>query len=199
MAGRPLQLDFVTSAPTLHDLPDSVSDVAVAGRSNVGKSSLINALANRKQLAAVSGTPGRTRLLNAFRLSEGPEPRPLLVDLPGYGYAKVPKAVKDTWGPMIEGYLTGREQLAMVVVLVDGEVGPTRSDLELLDWLRHEVIPHSVVATKHDKVKSSGRDRRRRELAARCDLEPRDVLWVSATRGVNIDVLRDRVRTWLLG
>ena len=199
MAGRPLQLEFVTSAPTLRDLPDSASDVAVVGRSNVGKSSLINALANRKQLAAVSGTPGRTRLLNAFRLAEGPEPRPLLVDLPGYGYAKVPKAVRDTWGPMIEDYLTGRGQLAMVVVLLDGEVGPTASDLELLDWLRHEALPHSVVATKHDKVKSSRRDRRRRELAADCDLEPRDVLWVSATKGVNIDLLRDRVRTWLLG
>ena len=199
MAGRPLQLEFVTSAPTLRDLPDSASDVAVVGRSNVGKSSLINALANRKQLAAVSGTPGRTRLLNAFRLAEGPEPRPMLVDLPGYGYAKVPKAVRDTWGPMIEDYLTGREQLAMVVVLLDGEVGPTTSDLELLDWLRHETLPHSVVATKHDKVKSSRRDRRRRELAADCDLEPRDVLWVSATKGVNIDLLRERVRTWLLG
>jgi GTP-binding protein len=173
--------------------------VAVVGRSNVGKSSLINALANRKQLAAVSRTPGRTRLLNAFRLAEGPEPRPLLVDLPGYGYAKVPKAVRDTWGPMIEDYLTGRGQLAMVVVLLDGEVGPTASDLELLDWLRHEALPHSVVATKHDKVKSSRRDRRRRELAADCDLEPRDVLWVSATKGVNIDLLRERVRTWLLG
>jgi GTP-binding protein len=199
VAGRPLQLEFVTSAPTLRDLPDSASDVAVVGRSNVGKSSLINALANRKQLAAVSGTPGRTRLLNAFRLAEGPEPRPMLVDLPGYGYAKVPKAVRDTWGPMIEDYLTGREQLAMVVVLLDGEVGPTTSDLELLDWLRHEALPHSVVATKHDKVKSSRRDRRRRELAADCDLEPRDVLWVSATKGVNIDLLRERVRTWLLG
>ena len=118
MAGKPLGLEFVTSAPTLDELPDSVADVAVVGRSNVGKSSLINALANRKQLAAVSGTPGRTRLLNAFRLAEGPEPRPLLVDLPGYGYAKVPKAVKDTWGPMIEGYLTGRGQLAMVLVLL---------------------------------------------------------------------------------
>jgi GTP-binding protein len=199
VAGRPLQLEFVTSAPTLRDLPDSASDVAVVGRSNVGKSSLINALANRKQLAAVSGTPGRTRLLNAFRLAEGPEPRPMLVDLPGYGYAKVPKAVRDTWGPMIEDYLTGREQLAMVVVLLDGEVGPTTSDLELLDWLRHEALPHSVVATKHDKVKSSRRDRRRRELAADCDLGPRDVLWVSATKGVNIDLLRERVRTWLLG
>ena len=146
----------------------------------------------------MSGTPGRTRLLNAFRLAEGPEPRPLLVDLPGYGYAKVPKAVKDTWGPMIERYLTEREQLSMVLVLLDGEVGPTRSDLDLLEWLRHEVLPHSVVATKHDKVKSSKRDKRRKELASRCELEPRDVLWVSATKGVNVDLLRERVRGWLL-
>ncbi|MGI9576866.1 MAG: ribosome biogenesis GTP-binding protein YihA/YsxC [Microthrixaceae bacterium] len=199
MKSKPLQLDFVTSAPSAAELPDAIADLAVVGRSNVGKSSLINALANRKQLAAVSGTPGRTRLLNAFRLQEGPEPRPLLVDLPGYGYAKVPRAVKDTWGPMIEGYLTTRDDLAMVAVLLDGEVGPTKSDLELLDWLRHELIPHSVIATKHDKVKSSKRDKRRKELAARCDLEPRDVLWVSATKGVNIDLLRERVRTWLLG
>lgn len=198
MAGKPLQLEFVTSAPSVDKVPEAIADVAVVGRSNVGKSSLINALANRKQLAAVSGTPGRTRLLNAFRLAEGPEPRPLLVDLPGYGYAKVPKAVKDTWGPMIEEYLTQREQLAMVMVLLDGEVGPTRSDLDLLEWLRHEVIPHSVVATKHDKVKSSKRDKRRKDLAAGCELEPRDVLWVSATKGVNIDLLRERVRGWLL-
>jgi GTP-binding protein len=194
----PLALRFVTSAPSAEHLPDSPAEVAVAGRSNVGKSSLINALANRRQLAEVSKTPGRTRLLNAFALDEGPEPRATLVDLPGYGYAKVPAHVRAGWGPMIEAYLTGREQLRMVLVLVDGEVGPTKLDLGMLEWVRHEQLPHSVVATKHDKVKSSRRDARRRELAARCDLEPRDVLWVSAAKGVNIDILRTRVRAWLL-
>ncbi len=196
-AASPLQLRFVTSAPDLEHLPDSPREVAVAGRSNVGKSSLINALANQRQLAEVSKTPGRTRLLNAFAVHQGPEPPPLVVDLPGYGYAKVPHHVKDTWGPMIEDYLVGREQLAMVMVLVDGEVGPTKLDLGMLDWVRHEAIPHSVIATKHDKVKSSRRDKRRKELAADCNLEPRDVLWVSTAKGVNIDILRTRIRSWL--
>jgi len=194
----PLALRFVTSAPSAAHLPDSPAEVAVAGRSNVGKSSLINALANRKRLAEVSKTPGRTRLLNAFALDEGPEPRATLIDLPGYGYANVPARVKAGWGPMIEDYLTGRGQLTMVMVLLDGEIGPTKLDLGMLDWVRHEQLPHSVVATKHDKVRSSKRDRRRRDLAVQCDLEPRDVLWVSAAKGVNIDTLRRRVRSWLL-
>ncbi len=87
----------------------------------------------------------------------------------------------------------------MVLVLVDGEVGPTALDLGMLEWVRHNEIPHSVIATKHDKVKSSKRNRRRSEVAERCDLEPADVLWVSAARNVNIDLLRARVRAWLSG
>jgi GTP-binding protein len=160
---------------------------------------LINALANRRDLAQTSKTPGRTRLLNAFELAEGPEPHPGLVDLPGYGYAKVPKHVKNTWGPMIEEYLLEREQLMMVLLLIDGEVGPTELDRGMLEWVRHNLVPHSVIATKHDKVRSSNRDKRRRQLAARCDLEVRDVLWVSAAKGINIDILRGRVRNWLSG
>ncbi len=194
---RPLKLQFSTSAPHVGALPATRAEVAFAGRSNVGKSSLINALANRRDLAQTSKTPGRTRLLNAFTLVEGTEPHAGVVDLPGYGYAKVPNHVKDTWGPMIEDYLLERAQLAMVLVLVDGEVGPTQLDLGMLDWVRDSQVPHSVIATKHDKVRSSTRTKRRRELAAKCELEPRDVLWVSAAKGVNIDVLRGRVREWI--
>ena len=202
-SSSPLPLEFVTSAPSVQELPDSPAEVAVAGRSNVGKSSLINALANRRQLAQTSKTPGRTRLLNTFELREaGPkadaEARSTLVDLPGYGYANVPANIKAQWGPMIEDYLIEREPLNMLLVLVDGEIGPTKLDLGMLDWVRHNQIPHSVIATKHDKVRSSGRDKRRRELAARCDLETGDVLWVSAAKGVNVDTLRSRVRSWLL-
>ena len=117
----PLQLTFVTSAKRHSDLPDSPCEVALVGRSNVGKSSLINALANRRQLARVSNTPGRTQLLNLFTLPTGGT----LMDLPGYGYAAVPGREKAGWQAMIEGYLLERECLDLVLVLVDGEIGPT--------------------------------------------------------------------------
>jgi len=190
---RPLELTFVTSADRLERLPETRAEVAVVGRSNVGKSSLINALANRKALANVSKTPGRTQLLNCFALPDGAT----LVDCPGYGYAKVSKAKRADWGQMIERYLVGREALRMVMVLVDGEVGPTKLDQSILEWLREEGLPHQVVATKHDKVKAKVREKRKRELAAGCGLEPGDVVWVSAERSVGIDRLRDLVRLWL--
>ena len=191
--GQPLQLSFVTSADRLDRLPPTTAEVAVVGRSNVGKSSLLNALANQKGLAKTSKTPGRTQLLNCFELREGGT----VVDCPGYGYAKAPRQVRDAFGPMIEGYLLGREELTMVAVLVDGEIGPTKLDVQLLDWLRAEALPHTVIATKHDKVKSSARERRKRDLAHGCGLDRGDVVWVSAAKGVNVDRLRDLFRMWL--
>jgi GTP-binding protein len=98
---------------------------------------------------------------------------------------------------MIEGYLLGREELVSILVLVDGEIGPTPLDVQMVEWLAHHERPYTVIATKHDKVKSSSRDKRKRELAAGLDLEPRDVVWVSAAKGVNIDHLRGMVRQWL--
>ena len=97
---------------------------------------------------------------------------------------------------MIEGYLLGRENLVMVFVLVDGEIGPTKLDVQMLEWLRYNVVPHTVVATKMDKVKSSKRTTRRKELAAGCLLDLGDIVWVSATKGDGIDTLRSLVRTW---
>jgi len=110
------------------DLPELAVEVAVVGRSNVGKSSLINALANHKNLAKVSKTPGRTQLINLFSLSDSTG----VVDLPGYGYAAVPGRVKAGWGKMIESYLVERESLAEVLVLVDGEIGPTKLDVQMI-------------------------------------------------------------------
>jgi GTP-binding protein len=189
----PLELRFVTSADRLERLPESPAEVAVVGRSNVGKSSLINALAKRDGLANTSKTPGRTQLLNCFALPAGET----VVDCPGYGYAKVSKAQRAQMAAMIERYLTDREPLEMVMVLVDGEVGPTELDQSMLAWLRGESLPHQVVATKHDKVKAAQREKRKRQLAAGCDLDPGDVVWVSAHRNVGIDRLRDLVRLWL--
>lgn len=193
MSGPPLRLHFVTSAAEVADLPASPAEVAVVGRSNVGKSSLLNALAGQRALARTSKAPGRTRLLNCFATDGGAT----LVDLPGYGYAKVPARDREAWERRMHAYLRHREPLVMTLLLIDGEVGPTRLDQQMLAWLREHDVPFTVVATKHDKVTSSRRQRRRRELAAGCDLEPGEVVWVSAERGVNVDRLRGLVGAWL--
>jgi GTP-binding protein len=189
-----LPLRFVTSAQTLAQLPRTRAEVAVVGRSNVGKSSLLNALAGAKDVAKVSSKPGRTQLLNCFATDGGAT----LVDLPGYGYASsASKTTRAGWKRRMDRYLLERDGLVLTLLLVDGEIGPTRTDLEFLAWLRAHAVPLQVVATKHDKVKPSQRQRRERDLAAACDLPPSEVVWVSATKGVGLDRLRDLVRTAL--
>ena len=192
MAG-PLQLEFVLSAKRGVDLPDSPAEIAVVGRSNVGKSSLINALANRKQLARVSNTPGRTQLINLFVLPNGAT----VVDLPGYGYAAVPTREKATWQAMIEGYLLGRDPLQALLLLVDGEIGPTKLDLQMLEWVYANAIPTVVVATKSDKVRPSRLAGRKQQVSRACNLEERDVFWVSASKGTGLDPLRAHIGTLL--
>jgi len=189
----PLQLTFVTSAKRHTDLPDSPCEIALVGRSNVGKSSLINALANHRQLAKVSNTPGRTQLINQFVLPNGGT----VVDLPGYGYAKVPGRERAGWQAMIEGYLLEREELELVFVLVDGEIGPTKLDVQMLDWLRASDVPHTVVATKLDKVKPSKLATRKRDLAKGCQLDQGDIIWVSAAKGTGIEQLIKHVTALL--
>lgn len=189
----PLALDFVTSAANVAQLPDSPAEIAFVGRSNVGKSSLINALANRKALARVSKTPGRTQLLNLFVLPNGAT----VVDLPGYGFANAPKAVRNQWGAMIHNYLLQREALRCVMVLVDGEIGPTKLDIEMLEWLSDNQLRVAIVATKHDKVKASVRQKRKKELAEKCGVEGNAISWVSAAKNVGIVELRATVRELL--
>ncbi|CAN5794094.1 ribosome biogenesis GTP-binding protein YihA/YsxC [soil metagenome] len=188
----PLPLDFLMSAGDVRALPDSPAELAVVGRSNVGKSSLLNALGRRKVVARVSKTPGRTRMLNCFEMDDA-----TVVDCPGYGYAAVPARVRDSWQQMMEEYLLTRKPLVMILVLVDGEVGPTKLDVQMLDWLRANGRAHTVVATKHDKVKSAQSAKRKGELADGCGLSSSDIVWVSATAGTGVDRLRSLVRGWL--
>ncbi len=188
----PLPLRFVLSAPQLDQLPPSPAELAVVGRSNVGKSSLINALGGSNKLALTSKTPGRTRLLNQFSLGDA-----TLVDCPGYGYAKASASLRQSWQAMAERYLLEREALVGVLALVDGEIGPTKLDVQLLDWLRANDRRLHVIATKHDKVKSSQRDKRKRELAEGCAVAPSEVVWVSSSKGVGIDRLRGLILHWL--
>ncbi|MBW1711854.1 MAG: YihA family ribosome biogenesis GTP-binding protein [Deltaproteobacteria bacterium] len=147
---------FVTSAvkPAHYPEPDH-PEVAFAGRSNVGKSSLINCLVKRRKLVRTSSRPGRTQLLNFFLINDCLS----LVDLPGYGYAKAPVQVRAKWGPMVRTYLQSRPNLKGVVLLLDLRRQPGRQDLDFLAWLSAEQIPCLLAATKADKVKPGRRPR----------------------------------------
>ena len=154
-----LSADFVTSCDHPDRFPkDRLPAVAFVGRSNVGKSSLINSLLRRKGLARVSRTPGKTQLINVFLVTtDDPKVRHLyVVDLPGYGYAKVSKTVHARWQPMIEQYLAGNEGLRGVLLLVDSR-GTERQDAEAVSWLGRSGIPVLLVATKADKISRSRR------------------------------------------
>lgn len=144
-----VQAEFVISAASSSQYPkDNLPEVALVGRSNVGKSSLINCLAGRRGLAKVSGTPGKTRLLNFYRINN----RFYWVDLPGYGYAQVSKQMRREWRELIEGYLTERENLRGVIHLLDLRHPPTADDVQMHLWLRENNLPFVLVATKADKV-----------------------------------------------
>ncbi len=153
-AGRLLfagECTFLISAADENDLPPlGATEVAFAGRSNVGKSSLLNALTGRKNLARASNTPGRTRLLNFFSLGG----RLILVDLPGYGYARASKTDIARWTQLTRGYLRGRPQLRRVCLLVDARHGLKNSDLQVMEELDTDAVSYQIVLTKCDKVKS---------------------------------------------
>lgn len=144
-----VRADFIKSAAKPKDYPPAgLPEVAFVGRSNVGKSSLINVLAGRKGLVRTSSTPGRTQLINFFEINS----ILTLVDLPGYGYAKAPPDVRKQWGPMIEAYLSTRESLRAVVLILDIRREPSDGDLNMLRWLEMYNIPPVIVLTKCDKL-----------------------------------------------
>ena len=152
--------DFIISAVRKEQYPkNGLPEIAFVGRSNVGKSSLINALINRKNLARTSGKPGKTQTLNFYLINDQFH----FVDLPGYGFAKVSKEIKDKWSRFIEEYLTNRPNLMGVIQLIDLRHPPSEEDAMMFEWLRHLGIPFLLVATKADKI-SRGQHLRHKKI-----------------------------------
>jgi GTP-binding protein len=183
---------FLLSAMSADHFPaPATSEIAFLGRSNVGKSSLLNALVGDKA-AKVSQTPGRTRAINFFALLDQRQQRRLVfADLPGYGYAKISKSISATWPVFIEPYLAEREALRLCICLVDSNVPPQPSDHQLIDWLRHARRDFVVVATKVDRL--SGNERTRNLQALTKGLELEDVVPVSAKTGYGLKNLWARI------
>jgi GTP-binding protein len=176
---------FVVSETDPARLPFYAAEAAFVGRSNVGKSTLINALL-KKDLAKTSSTPGRTRTINLFSVS----PAAALVDLPGYGFARGPVDERAGWGEMIEHYLTRRPALKRVYLLIDAKVGPTKLDRSMAEWLGAARLPWRAVATKADQVKRSQSVARRRDAAYGLRLQPDELAWVSVAERLGVDALR---------
>ncbi|MCQ2547079.1 MAG: ribosome biogenesis GTP-binding protein YihA/YsxC [Clostridia bacterium] len=176
--------------------PENLKEIAFAGRSNVGKSSLLNLLTGRKNLARVSGSPGKTRTINFYIIND--EFR--IVDLPGYGYAKVSKSVSEGWGEMMEKYLESRPNLLKVVQLVDIRHAPSRQDVQMYDYLRHFGLDGIVVATKADKVSRNQIAKQVKLIRQTLGLGPEDmVIPVSALKKTGYEELLDVMEEVLEG
>jgi GTP-binding protein len=192
-----LEASFLKSATAPKEWPPADRpEAAFCGRSNVGKSSCLNTLANRQKLARVSGAPGRTRLLNFFDLrvaqrtragGRGPEHAIRFADLPGYGFASGPREERDRWKEMIETYLTGRDTLRALVILVDGELGAQPSDVEMVRWavsLNKKIV---IVATKLDRIARTRRAAQLEKISARLEVPRERVIGFSAREKFGVD------------
>lgn len=197
---KPITATYAGSAASPADFPrDGLPEIAFLGRSNVGKSSLLNALAGTKGLARVSATPGRTRVVNFFRLSGVEKPGAggrgdlYLVDLPGYGYAKASREVRESFERVAVSYLADRAPLRLCVCIVDARLDPQVSDATLREWLTHQGLAHVVAANKIDALNRSEANRRRQVLARQAGAAA-EVIAVSAERGTGLDDLWTRIR-----
>jgi len=179
---------FITSAVKPSQYPASTfPEVAFAGRSNVGKSSLLNVLVNRKRLVKTSKTPGRTQLINFFLVNQALS----LVDLPGYGYAKVPKAIRRSWGPMIETYLSDRKALTSVVLIMDIRRLPKEHEFNFIDWLGEQDLPCIPILTKADKLSKTRQMKQRFAISKLLGMDPDQLTLFSAkNRSGLLDVWR---------
>ena len=161
---------LISAANKSHYPQDDIPEIALAGRSNVGKSSFINTLLNRKNLARTSGKPGKTQLLNFFNIDD----KLRFVDVPGYGYAKVSKTERAKWGKMIEEYLTSRENLRAVVSLVDLRHDPSVDDVQMYEFLKYYEIPVILVATKADKIPRGKWNKHESAIKKKLNFDPND-------------------------
>ena len=182
--------EFVKSAVTPAQYPDAVlPEFAFTGRSNVGKSSLINTLVNRKRLVKTSATPGRTQLINFFVINKAFS----FVDLPGYGYAKVPASVRKKWGPMIETYLSTRKTLKGVALIMDARRVPGLQDLNFIEWLYYYNIPGILILTKADKLSKTKQLTQQATIAKALSVDKDDLILFSAKSRLGKDMVWDSI------
>lgn len=180
-----------TVAGSIKQFPEeSLPEIAFIGKSNVGKSSLINSLLDRRSLARTSSAPGKTRTINWYEIDE----TLYFVDLPGYGYAKVSKAEQQRWGQVIERYLQQRTSLKKVLLLVDIRHAPSRDDQMMMEWLRYYQVPTVIVATKSDKIKRSQLEKQKKMLREALGLQdPADLLAYSSETKMGAEALWERI------
>lgn len=184
-------IQFVKSLSNINQYTDEkkLPEIAIVGRSNVGKSSFINMLAGNKKLAKTSATPGRTRLINLFNVDDVF----LLVDLPGYGYAKASTDEQNKWAEMIDRYLHESEQLKSVLMLVDIRHKPSEKDEQMLEWLVHYNLPVSIVATKLDKIKKSEKAKCLNIIAQTLKVGVENIIVTSAEKNIGKDAICARI------
>ncbi|GAA0786876.1 ribosome biogenesis GTP-binding protein YihA/YsxC [Hathewaya limosa] len=185
------QAEFVCSAVKTNQYPDlDTFEVAFVGRSNVGKSSLINTLTNRRKLVKVSGVPGKTRLINFFLING----KYFFVDLPGYGYAKVSKSEKEKWGKIMEEYLIKRENLKKIIILVDSRHKPTGDDVLMYNWVKHYEYEPIIVATKVDKLSKNEISKNFKVIKETLGLTKAEKVYpFSALKKVGVDEVIDKI------
>jgi GTP-binding protein len=192
-----LEIKSVTFARAAYqpgDFPrDQRPQIAMVGRSNVGKSSLINAVLNRKAVARVSQTPGKTQAVQFYLINE----KFYVVDLPGYGYAKVPKSVKRSWGELVRGYLESADSLRLIFLLLDARRIPTEEDLEMHGWTQAAGIDERLVLTKSDKLSGNTLVRSRLDIANELHVDPETLIAFSATTKRGIDDVRREIASRL--
>lgn len=184
---------YLKTETDVRKLGESEAEVSFIGRSNVGKSTLINTLCQKKKMAHVSQVPGKTRTINVYEVRRGR----WIVDLPGYGYAIGSKRENEQLGPIIEGYLKSRERLRMIFVIVDAVAGPTKLDIIMIGWLKHYSLPFSMIVNKIDKIGSLRLDQRKKDIAAELVVDICDISWLSSKKNIGITDLQKIVTKML--